>query len=181
MENEGYISLFALAGIDQVSNGMIMLADLAVMLFFILFTVLTNGVIVFWFLRRAGEGKKVGEGSAAAVNEGNIDDSDAAEAAAAEGGNEKGAYGVDRQAIVIGRIIGNLESILIIFLVVIQEITALSLIFTAKSLVRREDVQRNPRFFLLGTLVNFVYSIMMGFIALVIIQYGHGRPIVSLN
>ena len=81
----------------------------------------------------------------------------------------------------IGRIIGNLESILIIFLVVIQEITALSLIFTAKSLVRREDVQRNPRFFLLGTLVNFVYSIMMGFIALVIIQYGHGRPIVSLN
>ena len=68
MENEGYISLFALAGIDQVSNGMIMLADLAVMLFFILFTVLTNGVIVYWFLRLAGEGKKVGEGSAAAVN-----------------------------------------------------------------------------------------------------------------
>jgi hypothetical protein len=51
-------------------------------------------------------------------------------------------------------IIGKCENILTVTLVLLGQETGLALIFTAKSFVRKEEIERNPGFFLGGTLVN---------------------------
>ncbi|USZ66764.1 hypothetical protein NGM10_08440 [Halorussus salilacus] len=62
-----------------------------------------------------------------------------------------------------GWLIGRLENILILSLVIAGEYTALSIIFAAKSWVRREDTAtQNTTYYLAGTLVNFTYSIVVG-------------------
>lgn len=62
-----------------------------------------------------------------------------------------------------GWLIGRLENILVFTLVVAGEYTALSIIFAAKSWVRREDTAtENTTYYLAGTLVNFTYSIIIG-------------------
>ncbi|VVB84160.1 Uncharacterised protein [uncultured archaeon] len=40
--------------------------------------------------------------------------------------------------------------------------TALALVFTAKSIIRKEDMSKNSLFFLAGTMINVTYSIMIG-------------------
>ena len=42
--------------------------------------------------------------------------------------------------------------------------TAMALIFTAKAIVRAEDMKKKLLYFLAGTMVNVTYSIMIGFI-----------------
>lgn len=62
-----------------------------------------------------------------------------------------------------GWLIGRFENILILTLVIAGEYTALSIIFAAKSWVRREDTAtENTTYYLAGTLANFTYSIVVG-------------------
>lgn len=62
-----------------------------------------------------------------------------------------------------GWLIGRLENVLVLTLVITGEYTALSIIFAAKSWVRREDTSsENTTYYLAGTLVNFTYSILVG-------------------
>ena len=71
-----------------------------------------------------------------------------------------------------GSVIGKCENILALTFILANEATGLALIVAAKSLVRKEDIQKNPGYFLGGTLVNLVWSVLMGFalrIALVVL------------
>ena len=62
-----------------------------------------------------------------------------------------------------GWLIGRLENVLVLTLVIAGQYTALSIIFAAKSWVRREDTSsENTTYYLAGTLVNFTYSIIVG-------------------
>ncbi|MCK4811434.1 MAG: hypothetical protein KAS74_04105 [Methanosarcinales archaeon] len=48
--------------------------------------------------------------------------------------------------------------------------TALALIFAAKTIVRKEDLNKNSLFFLAGTMINVTYSIMVGLIIKILID-----------
>lgn len=62
-------------------------------------------------------------------------------------------------------LIGKCENILTVTLVLLGQETGLALIFTAKSFVRKEEIERNPGFFLGGTLVNLVWGIVVAGLA----------------
>ena len=65
-----------------------------------------------------------------------------------------------------GWLIGKLENILVYVLVIFGEWTALSIVFAAKSIVRREDISSGKTtYYLAGTLLNFTYSIALGLAA----------------
>jgi hypothetical protein len=66
------------------------------------------------------------------------------------------------EEIYTGRIIGKCENVLILTFVLLGEYTALALVFTAKTIVRKEDISNNSLFFLAGTMINVTYSIMIG-------------------
>lgn len=63
-----------------------------------------------------------------------------------------------------GFIIGKCENLLILTFMILEAYTALALIFVAKTIVRKEDFNKNSLFFLAGTMVNVTYSIMIGFL-----------------
>jgi hypothetical protein len=63
-----------------------------------------------------------------------------------------------------GFIIGKCENIITLTLVLLSAFTALALIFTAKSIVRLEDIKKDPKYYLGGTMINFTYSLLMGVI-----------------
>ena len=63
----------------------------------------------------------------------------------------------------IGTIIGRCENFLTITFILSDAFTGLALIFTAKSIARSEHIKKNPKYYLGGTLVNFSYSVFMGF------------------
>jgi len=60
-------------------------------------------------------------------------------------------------------VIGKCENILALSFILAGEATGLALIFAAKSIVRKEEIQKNPSYYLGGTLVNLVWSVLMGF------------------
>jgi hypothetical protein len=64
----------------------------------------------------------------------------------------------------LGAIIGKCENILTITLILANAVTGLALIFAAKSIVRSESIKKEPKYYLGGTLVNFTYSVLMGFV-----------------
>ena len=64
----------------------------------------------------------------------------------------------------VGAIIGKCENLLTITLILANAVTGLALIFAAKSIVRSEDIKKEPKYYLGGTLVNFTYSVLMGFL-----------------
>ena len=64
-----------------------------------------------------------------------------------------------------GFIVGLCEIFIIITFILINEIPSLALIFSAKTIVRYKGISENPRYYLVGTMVNFSYSV---FIALII-------------
>lgn len=68
-----------------------------------------------------------------------------------------------------GRLIGKCENLLVVTLVLLEQFSALAIIFTAKSLARKEEIQKDPEFFLGGTLVNVVYSAMMALVARILL------------
>jgi len=73
-------------------------------------------------------------------------------------------FPVNQEMINIGRVIGKCENLLILILMLLDAETALAIIFTAKALVRKEDMVKNSFFFLAGTMINVTYSILVGFI-----------------
>lgn len=75
----------------------------------------------------------------------------------------------------VGRIIGKCENVLVYTFVVANAFTALAVVFAAKSIVRREDMQNNSRYYLAGTLVNFTYSLVFGVVARTVVT---GSPVV---
>lgn len=65
-----------------------------------------------------------------------------------------------------GWLIGKLENVIVLVLVLVGEWVALSIVFAAKSIVRREDLSSaNTTYYLAGTLLNFTYSIVIGMVA----------------
>lgn len=63
-----------------------------------------------------------------------------------------------------GFVIGKCENLLLLTFMVLDAYTALALIFTAKAIVRAEDMKKQPLYFLAGTMVNVTYSIIVGLI-----------------
>ena len=67
-----------------------------------------------------------------------------------------------------GRIIGKCENFLVISFILADALTGLALIFAAKTLPRKskeeEDNLELTNYFLAGTLLNFSYSLLMGFV-----------------
>lgn len=61
----------------------------------------------------------------------------------------------------VGFVIGKCENILTVTLVLAGGYTGLGLLFTAKTIVRAEDMKSNPKFYLGGTLVNVTYSVVI--------------------
>ena len=62
-----------------------------------------------------------------------------------------------------GWLIGRLENVLVFSLVYLGAYTALSIVFAAKSFVRRDDIASgDTAYYLAGTLLNFTYSILIG-------------------
>ena len=56
--------------------------------------------------------------------------------------------------------IGFFEHIIIFVFVTNKEFSALAIIFAAKAFVRKEDIAKNPAYYLLGTLINFGVALL---------------------
>lgn len=63
-----------------------------------------------------------------------------------------------------GAVIGKCENILIITFILSNEFTALAIIFAAKTLIRKDDIEKNSLFYLAGNMINVTYSIVFGVI-----------------
>ncbi len=70
---------------------------------------------------------------------------------------------VSKEMLDTGYIIGKCENLLILTFMVLEAYTALALVFTAKTIIRKEDISKNSLFYLAGTMINVTYSIMIGF------------------
>jgi hypothetical protein len=68
-----------------------------------------------------------------------------------------------KRTIEIGAVIGKCENIIILTFVLLDAFTALALVVTAKTIVRKEDIEKNSMYFLAGTLINVAYSVLVGF------------------
>ena len=62
----------------------------------------------------------------------------------------------------IGVLVGKCENILTLTFVLAGAYTALAVVFAAKGIVRRDDIEKNSLFYLAGTLVNLTYSVLVG-------------------
>jgi hypothetical protein len=71
---------------------------------------------------------------------------------------------LDKKVRDTGVVVGKCENILIVAFVLLGAYTALSVLFAAKALVRREDMSRNSLYFLAGTMVNVTYSIVVALV-----------------
>lgn len=77
---------------------------------------------------------------------------------------------IEQSALDTGFVVGKCENILIPTLVVLEQYTALGLIFAAKAIVRREDMKKNTLYYLAGTMVNFTYSLLVGVVVYLLLQ-----------
>ena len=73
------------------------------------------------------------------------------------------------ERIAVGNIIGKCENILILVFVILEAYTAIAIVITAKTMVRKEEIEKNSMYFLAGTLINVSYSVLVGFILKMII------------
>lgn len=64
----------------------------------------------------------------------------------------------------MGAIIGKCENFIIITFILSNEITALAIIFTAKALVRIEEIKNEPEYYLAGSIINFSLSVLMAYL-----------------
>jgi hypothetical protein len=76
-----------------------------------------------------------------------------------------------RSRLRVGTIVGKCENFLTITLILENALTGLALIFAAKSIVRADDIKKDPRYYLAGTLVNFSYSVLMGYVIKSLMQF----------
>ena len=77
---------------------------------------------------------------------------------------------VGKEALDTGFIIGKCENIIIFTFMLMNALIALAVIFAAKAIVRREDMSKNSLFFLAGTMINVTYSIIMGFVFIILLN-----------
>ncbi len=71
-----------------------------------------------------------------------------------------------------GFVVGICENFIIITFILANEITGLALVFAAKTIVRYKDMSEFPEYYLIGTMVNFTFSLLMGVILKYIIIGG---------
>jgi hypothetical protein len=65
-----------------------------------------------------------------------------------------------------GTVIGKAENVLVLTLMLVEAYTALGVIFAAKSIVRKSDMDTgDTSYYLTGTIVNFTYSVLVGVVA----------------
>lgn len=70
-----------------------------------------------------------------------------------------------------GTLIGKIENTLILSLVLVGAYTALSVVVAGKSVVRQADMDGNDSsYYLVGTLVNFLYSVVLSLVARLALQ-----------
>ncbi len=72
-----------------------------------------------------------------------------------------------------GYLIGKCENTIIFILVLADAFTGLALIFAAKNLVRKEAIQKNSGFFLVGTMVNFTVTLTIAFAVKYLLGFLH--------
>lgn len=68
-----------------------------------------------------------------------------------------------------GTVIGKCENVITVTLVLGGQATGLAVIFAAKSLVRMEEIKKDPAYYLGGTLVNFSWGLLVASMARVAI------------
>ena len=68
-----------------------------------------------------------------------------------------------------GLIIGKCENLIIYLMVLTGSYTALAIIFTAKTIIRKEDIAKNSMFFLAGTMINVTYSLLISLLVKLLI------------
>ena len=72
----------------------------------------------------------------------------------------------------VGVVIGKLENVLVLAIVMVEAYTALALIFAAKNIVRIEkNDEKSINYYILGTLANFTWSLVMAMLAKFVIIY----------
>lgn len=64
----------------------------------------------------------------------------------------------------VGVLVGKCENILTLTFVLAGAYTALAVVFGAKGIVRKDDIEKNSLFYLAGTLVNLTYSVIVGLV-----------------
>lgn len=74
-----------------------------------------------------------------------------------------------RERISTGLIIGKCENLIIYLMVLTGSYTALAIIFTAKTIIRKEDIAKNSMFFLAGTMINVTYSLLISLLVKLLI------------
>jgi len=87
------------------------------------------------------------------------------EAAAQDEPEEK----LKKARLAAGTIIGKCENVIILSFILMEAYTALALVVTAKTLIRKDEIERNEMYFLVGTLTNVSYSVIIGFIMRLVI------------
>lgn len=78
--------------------------------------------------------------------------------------NDKPTVDDKKRRLAAGSIIGKCENIIILSFVLMEAYTAVAIVLTAKTLVRKEEIEKNEMYFLVGTLVNVSYSVVVSFI-----------------
>lgn len=68
------------------------------------------------------------------------------------------------ERIAVGNIIGKCENVLILVFLILEAYTAIAIVITAKTMVRKEEIEKNSMYFLAGTLINVSYSVLIGFV-----------------
>lgn len=72
-----------------------------------------------------------------------------------------------------GRAVGKVENVLILTLALLGAYTALGLVFTAKSIVRYQDISSgNTTYYLTGSVANVTYSLVYGVVLARVIAVG---------
>jgi len=62
------------------------------------------------------------------------------------------------------------ENVLTLTFVLAGAYTALAVVFAAKGIVRKDDIEKNSLFYLAGTLVNLTYSVLVGLAVSVLVR-----------
>jgi hypothetical protein len=62
----------------------------------------------------------------------------------------------------VGLVVGKAENVLTLTFILVGAYTALAVVFAAKNIIRKDDIEKNSLFYLAGTLVNFTYSVVVG-------------------
>lgn len=70
----------------------------------------------------------------------------------------------------IGFWIGFFETLIIFIFVANNEFSGLAIIFAAKEFVRKEEIKKDPVYYLLGTLINFGVALLMAEIGMRMVQ-----------